>query len=312
MSIPLWFVVAVVGHLANASSFIIDKILLRKSFRRPATYAGIVGATGALAVVLFPFGVAIPDAWGWFWMILSGTTFVVSLLLFFGALAAGEASRVVPIIGSLIPVLTLIGTSTLFGERLSTNQLIGFALLVASTIILAGGAAHTRMSRNAIILAVTSAALFAVSSVAAKAGYDGYGFVTSFTWSRLAGVVAAVAILIWDPKAEKEFAEAVHPHGVHGHAPTAAKVERGHKAVWAFVIGQSLGALGFLGVQIALSLGSAALVNALQAVQYVLLVAVALLLRNKAHLLGEDLTHRTIMRKLFAIFVVGVGLWLVM
>lgn len=311
MIAPLWFLVALAGHLANGASFIIDKILLRRSFKRPATYAGIVGVMGALAVVLFPFGVVMPDAAGWAWMILSGASFVVSLLLFFGALAAGETSRVVPIVGSLIPVLTLAGTSVLFGEHLTTNQLIGFALLVVSTLILAGGPAHSRLTRKAIILAATSATLFAVSSISAKAAYDGFGFITSFTWSRLAGAVAAVIILIIDPKAETEFQDALIPHGSHGHAASKEKIRKGHKEVIAFTIGQSLGAVGFLGVQYAFSLGSAALVNALQAVQYALLVVVALILRKKAHLLGEDLTHRTILRKAIAVIVVGIGLALV-
>jgi drug/metabolite transporter (DMT)-like permease len=308
---PLWFLIALAGHLANGGSFIIDKMLLRRSFRRPATYAGVIGIMSGIALALFPFGVHWPDLAGWFWIGISGATFVLSLWAFFAALAAGETSRVVPVIGSLIPILTLGGTTVLLHERLALTQLGGFGLLIIATIILAGGPAHSRLKVNAIVLAVVAALLFAVSSVTGKVAYEGYGFMTTFVWSRVWGIIAAVAILIHDPEAGTEFWDAMtrkpakatksHPHTNRG----------GHKAVGAFFIGQIMGMFGFVGVQYATSLGSAALVNALQSVQYALLVGVALLLRKKAHLLGEDLNRRTIARKIVAIGLVGLGLWLV-
>ena len=53
---PAWFFWALAGHLANGVAFIIDKTLLGKSFKRPATYAGIndyrvAGKTGTARVL---------------------------------------------------------------------------------------------------------------------------------------------------------------------------------------------------------------------------------------------------------------------
>jgi uncharacterized membrane protein len=305
MTFPFWFLIALAGHLANGAAFIIDKTLLRSSFRRPGTYAGMIGMIGLLSLVLIPFGVTAPDAAGWFWMVLSGMAFTFSLWLFFTALAAGEASRVVPIIGSLIPVLTLAATATFLGERLSTEQLYGFAFLVAATIILSGGASKSRLTARTVAIAVLAAATFALSSVTGKIAYSGYGFLDTFTISRLAGVVAAIAILFMDPKAAKE----VHAVFFGGGKNTGQGAKQ---AAFLVILGQTLGGIGFVGVQYATSLGSAAIVNALQAVQYALLVLVAFALRHAApRLLGEDLNMGTVARKCAAIFLTGVGLWLV-
>ncbi len=304
--LPAWFLVALLGHLANGTAFVIDKTLLRSAFKRPATYAGLIGILGTLALVLLPFGIHLPDPLGWLWAIVSGMTFIFSLWLFFIALSNGEASRVVPVIGSLIPILTLAGTATFLGERLSMMQLAGFGLLIIATLILSGGTVKSRLSRHTLILAVCAAATFAFSSVTAKFAYDTEGFLTTFVISRLAGVIAAVILLVMDDRAREELFAAIGftKHKEHRKAKS--------HAVALVVTAQCLGALGFVAVQYATSLGSAALVNALQAVQYALLVLVAFAFHKRApQLLGEDLTTETITRKVIAIAIVGAGLWLV-
>ena len=306
-SIPAWILVALGGHIANGAAFVIDKTLLTKSFKRPATYAGLVGLLGCLAAILFPFGVHLPGLNGWIWIIVSGATFVIALWAFFSALAAGEASRVVPVIGSLIPILTLVGTTTFLGERLTMGQSIGFGALIAATIILAGGKSKSRLSKQAIILAVLAATLFAVSFITVKIGYEADGFITVFTLSRLVGFVTAICLLSYDEAAYREVKNAFFPK------KTKKKTGVNERMALILVLtGQTLGAGGFVLVQYAISLGSASIVNALQAVQYAFLVLVAFALSKRApDLLGEDLTLGTVIQKIIAIILVAAGLWLV-
>lgn len=303
---PTWILIALGGHTANAAAFVIDKTLLSKSFKRAATYAGIVGILGALAVILIPFGVHMPSMTGWIWIVVSGATFVLALWAFFSALAVGEASRVVPVIGSLIPILTLAGTTSFLDERLSSDQFIGFTLLIVATIVLASGKTKSRLSRNALIMAVLAATLFAISFITVKLGYETDGFLTTFTISRLIGFVTAIIVLTFDEKAFAEVREAIVPK------KNARKRKGERLALFLVLLGQSLGAGGFVLVQYAISLGSAAIVNALQAVQYALLVLAAFIFARKApELLGEDLTTATVIRKTVAILFVAAGLWLV-
>lgn len=303
---PVWSLIAIGGHVANATAFIIDKSLLTSSFKRPATYAGTVGLLGILALVLIPFGVHLPTGMGWIWIILSGTSFVLALWTFFSALSQGETTRIVPIIGSLIPVLTLVGTFCFLEEHLNHKQLLGFALLIIATMILAGGGAKERLSKRAVMIAVLSAMLFAFSSVTVKLAYETEGFLTSFAISRVIGCFTAVGILLADPKALTEVRRILLPSG-----SGKKKTDRAsRKAGILVLVGQSLGAGGFVLVQYAISLGSAAIVNALQAVQYAFLVAVALLFGKKAaRLLGENLSRPVIIRKMIAICIVAFGLW---
>jgi drug/metabolite transporter (DMT)-like permease len=309
---PLWILWALAGHLANGAAFVLDKTLLRSSFKHPATYASIIGILGGLAVILIPFGVHAPSTTGLFWMVISGIAFILSLWVFFMALAAGEASRVVPIIGSLIPILTLAGTSVFLNERLSMTQGIGFILLVVATVILSGGATKSRLTSKTIYISIAAAVLFAVMSITSKIAYDSEGFMTTFVISRLVGTLTAVCIIATASAARKEVLASL---GLKKSSPSRrpdVPTTRRPVALALVLVAQTLGALGYVGVQYATSLGSASLVNALQAVQYALLVAVAFALRKHApKLLGEDLTTKTVIRKTIAIGFVAAGMWLV-
>lgn len=306
MFIPLWALIAIIGHLANGAAFIIDKTLLTTSFKRAATYAGTVGLLSIIVLVLLPFGVHIPHASSWFWLAAAGVTFVAALWAFFSALSMGEASRIVPIIGSLIPILTLIGTSWLIQEQLATDQLIGFGILILATIVLAGGSSSQRLSGKAIRMALLAAFLFACASVTVKVSYEAEGFVNGFFFSRIIGVVAAACLLCMDRKALREAGDAFFP---------SPKQKQRNATRWAsmlILIGQGLGSIGFILVQYAINLGSAAIVNALQAVQYAFLVLVAFLFSKRApKLLGENLTVTSIIQKSAGIVLAGIGLWFV-
>jgi drug/metabolite transporter (DMT)-like permease len=308
MIFPLWAMIAAAGHICNGAAFVIDKSLLSTSFKRAATYAGTVGFLGFFAVVLFFFGAGLPHASGWITSSIAGASFVLALWLFFKALSLVEASRIVPIVGSLIPILTFVGTFFFLGEVLSLRQTIGFLFLIIATVILAGGSSSKRLTQPAILSAIFSALLFAISSVAIKMGYDSDGFLTTFTFSRIVGAVAALILVASDPAATRELLLAVFPRK---EKPSNDRPKPKRGALALVLTGQSLGAGGFVLVQYAISLGSAAMVNAMQAIQYAFLVLVGFVLAKRApKLLGEDVTESALLRKSMAILIVAVGLWL--
>jgi drug/metabolite transporter (DMT)-like permease len=302
-----WILLAILGHAANGVAFIIDKSLLSTAFKRSATYAGLVGILSFGAIVVLPWVPVWPQGIPLTISLVSGVTFVVALWAFYEALARAEASRIVPIVGSLIPVLTLVGAIVFLDERLSSTQLLGFAFLVAATAILSSSGGKSRPTGASILFAIISATLFAISSITAKYSYDSVGFLPAFLTSRLAAATLSVLIVVAiDRLAGKELWSMVRPSGKR-----AKKTSR--SAGILAVFGQVLGALGFLGVQLATSGGSAAIVNALQAIQYALLVIAALLLKRRAPtLLGENLEGRVLLTKVSALIVAAIGLALVM
>lgn len=303
-----WFVLAIIGHLANGIAFVIDKALLRTAFSRSATYAGLVGALSAVVLAAIPFVHFWPEGWQWFFALGSGVTFIIALWAFFAALARAEASRIVPIVGSLIPIFTLAGSYAFLGERLSDKTFLGFAILIIATFLLSRGGSG-RPSSETVWLSVTSAFLFAIASVTAKATYDSVGFFGGFITTRIAAAVTALLLLVViDRKAGEEVMTMFRPK-THS---TSKHKQPGKLSAILAIIGQGLGAAGFLFVQWATAKGSASTVNALQAVQYALLVLAGFVLAKRApSLLGENVTRKTILVKSAALVLTALGMYLI-
>ena len=303
-----WLLIAIAGHISNGIAFAIDKTLLRSAFQRSATYAGVVGVLSCVVLLAAPFVHAWPSGGALVNGLISGATFVFALWAFFGALSRGEASRIVPIVGSLIPLLTLAQAYFFLGERLGTQVFVGIGLLVLATILLTLGGKAGKPPATAIWLAILAALLFAISSVTAKAVYDSVGFLGGFVTTRAAAAVSALFVLTLDGKAWREVIGMVHPDP---HKRTKSKRQAAAAASLALV-GQTLGAIGFVLVQWATSLGSPSIVNALQAVQYAFLVLLALALRKRAKtLLGEEITRDTLLVKGAALLLTAVGMYLI-
>ncbi len=300
-----WLLAAVGGHLMNAAAFIIDKSLLTAAFKRSGTYAFVIGLISASILIFLPTVSWNLDAGAWLAVGIFGSVFVLALWAFFEALSRAEASRIVPIVGSLVPVFTLVDSAAVLGERLPIRTLLGLVFLIGATVLLTrGGERGHRLRVSTAGLCVAAAFLFAASSVSGKYAFEHVPFLDAFVLSRLFSLAFAAAIPIVSPRARREIASLLRP----GRHPTGP--QPGHVLLMA--AGQASGAVGFVGVQYAISLGSATVVNALQAVQYAAIVLVAWLGGKRlSGLLKEDLSRKTLVLKGVAIALVGIGLVLV-
>ncbi len=301
-----WIFVALGGHILNGAAFLIDKILLSNSFKKSGTYAALIGGLSCFVLPLLPW-VSLPQGQAWIPVALFGSLFVLAIWFFFAALQKGEASRIVPIVGVLIPIFTLFDSSWLIGERLPWENTWGFVLLIVATLILTATGKRGWLPARVILICTISAFLFAASSVAGKAAYNIDGFRSVFVSSRIFAAITAILIGWFAPGVRQEIAKLLP----HKHDPKKLKEE--HKQSIALLLsGQVAGAVGFFLVQYAIALGSASLVNALQAVQYAFLVLAAWFGGPKlATLLKEDRSKRTIIIKTAAIALVGLGLYLI-
>jgi len=299
-----WLPIAVVGHLLNASAFLIDKALLSTAFKRSGTYAAMIGGLSCLVLILLPW-VPAPVAAAWPAMAGFGSLFVIALWMFFEALRRGEATRVVPIIGSLIPVFTLVDTSLLVGERFSTAGYAGFGILIIATMMLSGGGDKGTLDRKTIAISFGSAFLFAAASALGKVAFLQGDFLGVFVWSRIFAAATALLIALFAAGVMSELKILVFA------ADRKTSAEGGIK-IGLMMFGQVCGAFGFLLIQFAISQGSAAVVNALQAVQYAALVLVAWLGGERlAKILHEHRTKKAFATKGSAIALVALGLYLI-
>lgn len=300
-----WIFFAVGGHLMNAAAFIVDKSLLTAAFKRSGTYAFVIGFISSLILVFLPFVSWDLNLTTWLMIGIFGSVFIIALWAFFEALSRAEASRIVPIVGSLIPVFTLIDSAVFVDERLPARVLLGLVFLLIATVLLTrGGAKKWRLNASTIALCIISAFLFAASSVSGKYAFGQAPFLDVFVLSRFFSITLALMIPLISQTVRIEILSLIRP-GERANGPKPI-----HLVLMA--AGQTSGAVGFIGVQYAISLGSATVVNALQAVQYAAIVLVAWFGGKKlATLLKEDLTKRTLLMKGVAIVLVCIGLVLV-
>lgn len=298
-----WILLAIIGHLANAAAFVIDKTLLSSTWKSSATYAALIGGMSAVVLLASPWVETWPTGRALISSAIFGGVFVLALWAFFEALSRAEASRVVPIVGSTIPILTLLGTATLLGEKLTTRIGLGFVCLLIATWILSRGSRRGKLGASTILVALLSATLFAVASVAGKDAFTQSSFLGVFVLSR--GVAALVAVILGFSVqgARKELRSLFSPKKRSSAPPGSLGLT---------IVGQASGSLGFVLVNAAIAAGSAALVNALQAVQYATIVLVAWLGGTRLQkILKEDVSRQALILKGGAILLVGFGLWLV-
>lgn len=300
-----WLFLALGGHLANAVAFLVDKMLLARAFKRSATYAVLMGSVSVMAVMASPWVPAWPNR-SLFPLILGfGGCFVLALWAFFEAMRQEEASRVVPIVGALVPLFTWIGEFFFLGGTFSSRELWGFALLVLATLLFTRGSLkRTSVSWQVVELAVLAAFLFASASLCGKYAFDRAPFLGVLILSRVCGGIVALFIALIAGKATREeLKQVLFP---------ARKIKKlVSPSMIAFAItGQLLGGVGFICVHLAMIQGSAAIVNALQAIQYGVLVLLAWI--GGSHLraiLHEEISKQILVQKGIGILAVACGLW---
>lgn len=295
-----WILLVIIAHFLSAGIAIIDKYLLKRKFSHPINYTFWIGILSVVILVLAPFGFSIPPAKQMVLSLVAGIIWLIGAGIFYNALYEGETSRVVPTMGGLIPVFILILSFIFLGERLSLKQLIAFCLLVGGGIILSllfekEGESFNKKIRmiKAFVPAVISALMFAVYYVVTKIVFIDLGFINGLIWLRLGSALGALFLIIPSSYRKKIFEK----------AEITKKSTLGF-----FVSARGLGIVAGLLIYWAIFLGSVTLVNALQGVQYAFILLLAFLFFRKIPSLKEHLDKRTLIQKIIAIIIIGIGL----
>lgn len=291
----MWLIIAISGYFLNALAAIIDKILLGKSISNPRVYAFFIALLGMAAFILAPWGFSMVSWRIIWWSFSTGGLFVFSLLLFFTALKAHEASRVVPLIGAVQPLGIFLLSFFFLGERLSFWQLTAFVFLIIGGVIISRGKTEKKsFSQKWIIYALLGGICFAAFYTASKYIFTQETFINGFLWPRL-GALAVALLLLLSKKTREDLRKT--RSSAHGGA-------------WGiFLLGQTSGALSFILINYAISLASVTLINALQGTQYTFVFLLALILAFKfPKLLKEKLTASVILQKTLALLLIATGI----
>jgi len=213
--------------------------------------------------------------------ITAGIAQIYGSYFYLTALSRWEASRAVPLIGSLVPIFGFFLTVLLSGGQaiLNPRELLGFVLLIiGSWLIIARGFSF---KNNNLSYLLPAAFLFALTVVLSKLVYLRLNYVTGFLFGILplsfingfllmsfGSVLAALSFLL-SPKVRIALFQSLFADNTS------------NKPNILFFIGQLLGAAAFLLQSFAVSLAPQAnvpVINAMAGVQYIFLFLFSLLI----------------------------------
>ncbi len=291
-----WLAIVLGGHFLNALAALMDKFLLSKKIPSPFVYAFFIGLLGIIGFVLIPFGFSIPSGTEIIRALVAGATYVVALVFFFAGLKENEASRVVPLTGGFVPAFTFVLAYFFLQERLGAMEIAAFVALVLGGILITIEKSG-KGSAKGYFYAIVASFVFALSYVITKQVFIEQNFISGFVWSRIGGFLMALSFLLI-------------PSARHGIFNQPKQKDTG-KTTMLFFTGQASGALGYVLVNYAISLGSVSIVNAMQGAQYgFLLIMIVLLAKRFPWSVSEKMSSAVLFQKIFAIILISVGIGL--
>ena len=290
-----------------------DKFLVDNVLPSSKAYAFVVCLFGGLLFLAAPWFLEWP---GIYWLainIIAGFIFGIALWSLYEALRRGEASRTLVFIGGLTPVFSVVFSILFFKEQFSFFEWLGiFTLLIGIIIIALLPQQRSFLARlikklkfvqevkkGYLIFAAISALAYSSYFVLTKYAYSSQEFASAFIWTRLGAIVFVLFFLV--RRRDREDVLQVF------------KKKRKNKKSFLVAVNQIIGSAGFILQNYAISLGSVALINALQGAQYafllVLSTGLALLSPN---LLKETFSWRIFLQKLVAVLVIAIGLYFIL
>lgn len=318
----MWLFVSISAYFINAGVYVADKILLSKKVHSSIAYAFYVGVWSvfnAVFLIIWPWTPSLREL---ILDLMAGFLFLVTLVFWYKALHQSEASRVVPIVGALVPIFSFILSYIFLGETLTRQQLVAFIILICGGVlisikktklylyqriivrlreiagnILGDVPARFQPTGRLIVNSVAAAVFFSLYYVLIKYIYSEQPFLGSFAWSRLGSFIGVMLMLFvpgWRYLIKKQQTEAQRPTNL---------------AFFLFV--RLLAAGAFIMINWAISKGNVAIVNALQGVQYLFLFVIIVLISSRfPKVLNEQLGGGVLIQKLIGTIMVVLGLYL--
>ncbi len=289
--------IALLAYFFNACSVLIDKFLLNKAIGAPLTYVFYISIFSLTSLVLLPF-VPVPSviAFG----LASGSTLLwtTGAYFLFRALKEGQPSRVIPIIGTLIPLLLL--AEGLLNNTITKNQTIAIMFLVTGLIFLTLENWRGKIFIKEFVLEFLSAAFFAVSYLFLRQAYLEAPFLSILSYSRL--IIIPLALIAWFLPLTANI--------IRNKTNAQPKLKVFSKSWWLFIVGQMTGGTSELLLTFSISLATPALVNSLQGTQYIFIFLGSLLLAKRfPAVFHEHLSPLIFGSKVIGIIFVGLGLY---
>lgn len=295
----------ITAYILNSIAVTVDKLLITKKIPDPLVYVLYFSVVSLIALLFIPF-VAPPN----FLVLLIASTSTLlwtsGAYFMFHGLKIGQVSRVIPVIGTLIPVFLLL--QGIFSSSLVQSQIIAIIFLISGLIFLTIFDWKGKIEKKEIMFEVLSALFFAVSYIVLKEAYLRANFLTVLVYSRPILIPVGLMLIIIPASRKIIFPEKKQENS---EKISFWKSFFKSKTPLIFAVGQFCGGISELLLTFSVSLASPALVNSLQGVQYVFLFILNLFLSKKnPEVFKENLTVKIMAVKFLGIISIGFGLYL--
>lgn len=318
----MYILIAIISYFINAGVYVADKFLLSKKIHSSITYAFYVGIWSIFNITLLVFDPWLPNLQELMLDLFAGFLFLITLVFWYKALHQSEATRVVPLVGALVPIFSFIFSFIFLGTSLGEREFLAFVILIMGGILIsvkrtpfyalstiAGhfrkifgnvfGTIHARYhpTQRLIFNSVVSALFFATYYVLIKHIYSGQPFIGAFVWSRMGSFIGVLLILL-----VPDWRKGIIKH---------QKGQKSPKNMSFFLAVRIIAAIAFIMLNWSISLGNVALINSIQGIQYVFLMLLVIFISAKyPKIIEEELGRGIMLQKMMGVLMVSIGLYM--
>ena len=286
---------AILSYLLNSIALTVDKFLLTKTIPDPLIYIFYFSVVSFLSFFALPF-TNLPTLPVFALASTSTLLWTLGAYLMFKALKLGQVQRVIPVIGTLTPLILLFLASGT--DPLTSYQQIAIILLILGLIFLTFAGWKGKLSRLEIMLEVFSSLFFALSYYLLRLAFLQQDFLTVLVWSRPVLIPLSIIILIIPALRIK----------ITQFSQNKSDIK---KALPLFVFGQISAGISELLLVFSISLASPAIVNSLQGVKYIFLLIFSLILGKKLPaIFTNKISGSFLISQILGIGLIGIGLYL--
>lgn len=310
-----WFLIAIASYFLLAIVNLTDKFLIDNILKSSKAYTFLVCLLGSLVFVISPWFLEWPGLYLFLANMATGALFALALYFLYEALSHNEAARTIILIGGSISVFSVI-ISIFLGESFYLLQLTGTALLLIGIFLIAylpdrhsfwekiwTGLILNKKEKSSLWLILLSSIFYALFFVSTKLVYAQQNFWSAFIWVRLGALLTVLFFLI-EKSSRLEILKTLG-------FGKKKKHKKNNKNTYLFLFNQGLGSTSFILQNYAIFLGPVAIINALQGVQYALMLFFAFFLGLFFKKYKEKFSWMVFFQKIIAVILISFGLYLI-
>lgn len=298
-----WIIVTIFAYLFGAGANILDKFLLgSKRFSSAPVYAFYIGIFGLTSFMFAPLGLSVPAFGILMFCFFAGVLFLAGITMLYFAIERAEASRVVPVVGAIIPIATFLIAFFWQSENFTGGQIFGMVMLILGGLLISFDL-PLKLGKKKFFTgfywAIGAGVILAVTYLIFKEISFDENFATWYIWTRVGSAIGALILLVAPVWRRDIFASFVHAKKNKKHTYTTG---------YLFIANKVMGGISTFLFNFAITLGSVTLINSLVSLQYVFVLILAWILSKKYHgVFQEKLSFWDWAQKVGAIFIIAVG-----